>query len=348
MTLGFEAAGFDVKVAVELDPIHAAVHALNFPTSKTICEDVTNLTSEVLLTHIKEHEVDIIFGGPPCQGFSLIGKRQRDDPRNLLISEFMRVVKEVKPKYFVMENVEGLIRGSSVEYLRTIIDDIRQAGYDVVDPIKVLNAKDYGIPQNRKRIFVIGYRKGLSAPQYPVGTGVTTSVWDAISDMPDVEQYEYLLHSDIYLGNLKRNPSKYAMLLREDIDRSMFKSGIDSIAGISGCRRTNHSTSVIGRFENTAQGACEPISRYFRLPINGVSNTLRAGTGASHGSYTAPRPIHPILPRCITVREAARIHSFPDWFQFHHTIWHGFREIGNSVPPILSNAVAKEIMKVLY
>ena len=111
--------------------------------------------------------------------------------------------------------------------------------------------------------------------------------------------------------------------------------------------RTNHTSNSIERFTKTPPGKREPISRFLKLHPDGLCNTLRAGTPSHRGSYTSPRPIHPVTPRCITVREAARLHSYPDWFRFHVTKWHGFRQIGNSVPPLLAKAVAQEIMQVL-
>jgi DNA (cytosine-5)-methyltransferase 1 len=111
--------------------------------------------------------------------------------------------------------------------------------------------------------------------------------------------------------------------------------------------RTLHSEISRKRFADTPPGEVEPISRFFKLDGNGLSNTLRAGTDASRGAFTSPRPIHYALPRCVTVREMARLHGFPDWFRFQATKWHGARQIGNSVPPPLARAVASELMKVL-
>ncbi|MFM6055520.1 MAG: DNA cytosine methyltransferase, partial [Sphaerospermopsis kisseleviana] len=110
--------------------------------------------------------------------------------------------------------------------------------------------------------------------------------------------------------------------------------------------RTKHSPASEERFASTPHGKNEPISRFYKLDPDGLCNTLRAGTASNKGAFTSPRPIHPFTPRCITVREAARLHSFPDWFRFHPTKWHGFRQIGNSVPPLLAQAVAAEIIKV--
>ena len=111
--------------------------------------------------------------------------------------------------------------------------------------------------------------------------------------------------------------------------------------------RTEHTEISQRRFVQTPTGETEPISRFLKLDPDGVCNTLRAGTDSARGAFTSPRPIHPIHPRVITVREAARLHSYPDWFRFHATKWHGFREIGNSVPPLLGRAVASEVIKAL-
>jgi len=111
--------------------------------------------------------------------------------------------------------------------------------------------------------------------------------------------------------------------------------------------RTVHTPDSVERFKRAEAGATEPVSRFFKLAWDGQCNTLRAGTDSARGAYTSPRPIHPVLPRVITVREAARLHGYPDWFRFNITKWHGFRKIGNSVPPPLGKAVATEVMKAL-
>jgi DNA (cytosine-5)-methyltransferase 1 len=111
--------------------------------------------------------------------------------------------------------------------------------------------------------------------------------------------------------------------------------------------RTEHTPLSQRRFRSTECGKTEPISRFLKLDPDGICNTLRAGTGSDRGAFTSPRPIHPHAARCITVREAARLHSYPDWFRFHATKWHGFRQIGNSVPPLLGRAVAAELVRAM-
>jgi len=357
MTLGFEQAGFDIPISVELDPIHCATHKFNFPFWSILCRSVVDLTGNEIREklNLPNREIDVIFGGPPCQGFSLIGKRALDDPRNELISHFSRLVLELKPKYFVIENVKGLAVGEHKFFLEEVIDKFFQNGYQVQEPYQVLNAVNYGVPQHRERLFILGCKNGLTLPNYPqIQTDKKSenyiTVWDAIGDLPEVENYPELLEIDWVKAEYDdRKPSKYATKLRSfkrltndysykrEYDRTILTSSL----------RTRHTPKSIARFSATEQGKTEPVSRFYKLNPDGICNTLRAGTPSSRGAYTSPRPIHPLTPRCITVREAARLHSYPDWFRFHVTKWHGFRQVGNSVPPLLAKAVAQEIIQAL-
>jgi len=171
---------------------------------------------------------------------------------------------------------------------------------------------------------------------------------EAIADLPDIGDYESLFETDEFRYKLG-NGSRYAMILRsatEDPDDYSHPREWDRSV-LTGFLRADHTRQSIKRFDATIPGTTEPISRFFRIPLEGICNTLRAGTATDRGAFSAPRPIHPIYARCISVREAARLHSYPDWFRFHRTIWHGFRQIGNSVPPLLGRAVASRIMAAL-
>jgi DNA (cytosine-5)-methyltransferase 1 len=357
MSLGFEQAGFHVAAAVELDSTNVQMHNENFPHCKTIRADLSSLSGESLLSqaHVLAGSVDVIFGGPPCQGFSLIGKRQTDDKRNLMLFHFARLVRQIKPRYFVLENVPGLLLGDAIALFRSFRLRIRRAGYELVEPVRVLNAAEFGIPQNRQRTFLLGFKRGITSPDYPEPTSPfgdcgqlpAPTVWDAIGDLPHLADCPELFESDRYHGKLG-SPSAYVKSLNacneEDVvDSQLILNG----KGIGGCFLTKHSPTTRSRFEATIPGTTEKISRYFRLASDGIAPTLRAGTGPDHGSHTAARPIHPKIPRCITTREAARLQSFPDWFEFHPTKWHGFRQVGNSVPPILARAVARCIFDLL-
>lgn len=350
LSLGFEQAGFDVAAAIEIDPVHCAVHEYNFPHSKTICASVTDLSGDKIRqdANLIGQDIEVVFGGAPCQGFSLIGKRAFDDPRNHLVFHYVRLVEELNPKYCVFENVKGLTLGKHAEFLNELIAALDTAGYDVLLPYKVLNASDFGVPQDRQRLFLIGTRRGLTVPKYPEPIKTKNTVWDAIGDLPNVDDFEQLNFVDGVMTRWQTD-SEYAQKLRGIIaDKNDFGYLREFDKNfLSSSLRTEHTQVSKNRFLATEQGKTEPISRFRKLPQIGLCNTLRAGTDSARGAFTSPRPIHPTLPRVISVREAARLHSYPDWFRLHATKWHGFRQIGNSVPPLLGRAVAGEIIKVL-
>ncbi len=359
MTLGFEQAGFDVLAAFDLEELNSATHKANFPGTRASAVDLSKQTGETLreLADINETEIDVVFGGPPCQGFSVGGRQDVEDQRNLLVYDFARLVRQLEPKCFVMENVKGLMSFHARPILNSFVRRVKKAGYRVVEPIRVLNAADYGVPQRRWRTFVLGYRKDMPPIAYPEPHGFARElgrlfqpvVRDAISDLPVLENHDALFDTDTYTGALEGTANPYARLMRGlaiDPDDKSPKRRMNG-KGLTGCLRTRHSKETVRRFSRTAQGDSEPVSRYIRLAWDDVAPTIRAGTGVEHGSHTAPRPIHPKVHRCISVREAARLHSIPDWFQFHGTRWHDFRQIGNSVPPLLARAIAKKILEAI-
>lgn len=350
LSLGFERAGFDVAAAVELDPIHCATHAYNFPDCKTICRSVADISGDELrhLARIGDRDVGALFGGAPCQGFSLIGKRALDDSRNALVYHFVRLVAEIEPAYFVFENVRGLTIGKQRKFLDEVIEAFEDTGYNVVLPYEVLNARNHGVPQDRQRLFLMGARRDMPLPGYPDPSDQPVTVRDAIADLPEADDFPELIDCNCTRATFGPS-SAYARKLR----------GFDNNAEDYGYRRahdpemltsslrTAHTEKSRRRFAATEPGRTEPVSRFFKLDPNSVCNTLRAGTASDRGAFTSPRPIHPHSPRCITNREAARLHSYPDWFRFHATKWHGFRQIGNSVPPLLAQAVAAQIVEAL-
>lgn len=363
LSLGFEQAGFDIKAAVEIDPIHCAVHKFNFPECVVIPRSVKEVSGDDIrrLAGIGDSVVDVVFGGPPCQGFSLIGHRSIDDPRNSLVLEFVRIVRELDASAFVFENVKGLTVGKHRKFLAEIIEAFGSAGYDVEDKWAVLDAANYGVPQHRERLILLGAKRGRKLPYYPspltkpadrdenksnLPTGPTCS--DALGDVPDADRFSRLLHVD-HVVTAFGKPSPYATEMR-CLSNDCWHFGYVrnwSPECLTSSARTDHSEISKLRFSETLPGTVEPISRFYKLNPDGLSNTLRAGTDGARGAFTSPRPIHYSHPRCVTVREMARLHGFPDWFRFHVTKWHGARQIGNAVPPPLARAVAKEVMKAL-
>lgn len=350
MSLGFEQAGFDIAAAVEIDPIHCATHEYNFPNSSVICASVVNLSGSTIREKAKlaDREIDIVFGGAPCQGFSMIGKRALDDPRNQLVFHYVRLVQELQPKYCVFENVKGLTFGRHAIFLSELIEALTVSGYEVVAPHKVLNAADFGVPQDRHRLFLIAAKRGYPLPHYPHPKTQKVTVRDAISDLPNADEFDELIASDCVRTKWVTN-SQYGKYLRgqiDDVENHSYERHHDQDV-LTSSLRTVHTQLSQSRFLLTPPGKAEPVSRFHKLDMDGVCNTLRAGTDSARGAFTSPRPIHPYLPRVITVREAARLHSYPDWFRFHATKWHGFRQIGNSVPPYLARAVGKTVIDAL-
>ncbi len=364
LSLGFEQAGFDVAAAVEIDPVHCAVHKYNFPGTATIPRPIEALTGAEIVkaANIAGRRVDCVFGGAPCQGFSLIGHRALDDPRNRLMRDFVRVVAEVEPRTFVFENVKGLTVGRHREFLDELVEEFSGVGYVVRFPWCVLNAGHFGTPQNRERLILLGARKGDTLPDYPVpatkiasrqqrigGLPVGPSCSDALRDLPDADGIDELVDSDSTGTADYGEPSEYAAQLRCLASGAWHYGYVREWdpAVLTSSARTAHTAISRQRFRATEPGTVEPISRFFKLSEFGVSNTLRAGTDGARGAFTSPRPVHYRYDRCITVREMARLHGFPDWFRFNATKWHGGRQIGNAVPPPLARAIASEVIRAL-
>jgi DNA (cytosine-5)-methyltransferase 1 len=325
MSLGFEQAGFDVAAAVDIDPIHCAAHKFNFPRTAVLARSVVGLkAAEIrLAAGIGTAAVDCVFGGPPCQGFSMIGHRVLDDPRNRLVLEFVRIVAELDARTFVFENVKGLTVGRHRSFLDELVTAFDAAGYATRLPWHVLDAAAFGTPQRRQRLILFGAKKGLELPAYPmpmfaVGSGPTgilprgPTCRDAIGDLPDADLFDALVETDCVRTASFGTPSGYAAGLRclsnDAWHRGYVRNWNPSI--LTSSARTVHTAISRLRFAETAQGGTEPISRFFKLRSQGVSNTLRAGTDGARGAFTSPRPIHYEHARCITVREMARLHGF--------------------------------------
>jgi DNA (cytosine-5)-methyltransferase 1 len=364
LSLGFEQAGFDVAAAVEIDPIHCAVHKFNFPNTVVIPRSVAELTGADirLAAGIGSRPVDCVFGGPPCQGFSLIGHRVLDDPRNQLVLDFVRIVSELDARTFVFENVKGLTVGRHRQFLSELVEAFDKAGYAVRLPWKVLDAAHFGVPQHRERLILIGAKKGTPLPDYPEPTTtpadgrralkdlpVGPTCQDALGDLPDADKFAALEKSDVVRTNAFKAPSTYASELRALTNEAWHFGYVRNWSPglLTSSARTGHTDISRRRFHETEPGTVEPISRFYRLSPSGLSNTLRAGTDGARGAFTSPRPIHYALDRCVTVREMARLHGFPDWFRLHSTKWHGARQIGNAVAPPMARAIASKIAEAL-
>ena len=333
---GAHDAGFEVAAAYDIDPILTSSYQINFPDTALHHRDVAQLTGSQIRRGVGG-EIFGVFGGPPCQGFSEIGKRDPNDPRRALLGHFFRIVAEIQPAFFIMENVRGLAYPSAKVALDAALAIIRD-DYDLLGP-KILDASVFGAATKRSRMFVVGIRKNRRAPlleeHLKALESPAATVADALGDligatpilpaaaMPDLDQWRI----DASLPA----PSTYAASLRSD-DLSF-----------TGHRATDHTLKVIERFSAVPPGEYDKVGRHPRLDSAGQCPTLRAGTGAELGSFQSVRPIHPTEHRVITVREAARLQGFPDRHIFHPTVWHSFRMIGNSVSPVIAKAVSSRL-----
>ena len=164
--MGFQQAGFEVVGSFDHDPIHVATYTGNFGPGTAHVLDLSCGAAKAItqLANIEPSEVDCVFGGPPCQGFSMEGHRSSDDPRNKLVQSFVKIVADLRPKYFVLENVEAILFKNNSVHMERLHRLANSNGYEIVTPIKALDASDFGVPQKRIRTFILGYRTGLPAP----------------------------------------------------------------------------------------------------------------------------------------------------------------------------------------
>lgn len=363
LSLGLSQSGFDVALKIEIEEISGRYAQYNSPESKVLYGgakgDVRYFGRETIKSlSLRKDEVALITGGPPCQGFSLAGKQNVNDPLNELVLEFARVVNEIKPFAFLMENVPGITTAGS-EKLRHAIRTLDKT-FNICEPTK-LNAWDFGVPQTRQRVFLLGIRKDFgTTPSMPAPTHLwvekysralvpmTPNSWDAISDLPDVDDYDFLVSAD-----------------RVPYDKQPFNDFQRAMRGIKGnflnlvppykwdhsictnCRLTQHGPDLLKRLAKLAHGQSDKTSGIRRINPMSLCSTIRAGTTKDRGSWSAPRPLHPFFDRVLTTRECARIQTFPDWFTFHPSKWHGNRMVGNAVPPLLASAIGSHILKLL-
>jgi len=258
-----------------------------------------------------------------------MGHRKTNDPRRSLLRHFFRLVSELKPGFFVMENVRGL----GYESARAVLDESLASvpsRYNVLGPL-ILDAAEFGAATLRPRLFIIGYDPARCDPitlgDVEAKKVASTTVRSAIADLADAEMIGETDGFDTWKIARRGRPSAYSSTLRS-------ANGI-----FTGHRVTIHTPDVKRRFRKLRPGQVDPIGRHPRLAWDGQCPNLRAGTGKDKGSYQSVRPVHPDEPRVITVREGARLQGFHDAFKFHPTVWHSFRMIGNSVSPIIAEAL---------
>lgn len=353
LSLGAARAGFNIRGAIDTNKEAINAHKRNFPKTAHLQTDVSELTGQNLRLSFGLNNGDLtgIIGGPPCQGFSLIGNRDTNDARNELFAAFFRIVSEARPLFYLAENVPGIMDDKYT--------DIRNKAFSYIEedyvslPPLIVAANDYGAPTTRTRIFFFGYlpdemEQLISDSFNPPPDIETVRVQDALQGLPKKIKPTWQKEEQSWRIVRVYGNGYYASRLHGHIpDQVGDPIALEYLRNkhrASGFLGTVHSREVAERYAATENGKYDNVSKSYKLDPKGFCPTLRAGTGPDHGSFQAVRPLHPTEARVIAPREAARLQGFPDWFQFSPTKWHSFRQIGSSVSPIL----AERILSVIY
>ena len=355
ISVGFTKAGFNVVAANEYNPVAAKTYAYNHPETCLIVRDIYELKAEDVYqnTKLSEGKTDVLVGGPPCQGFSMAGKRNANDPRNTLFRQYLRLVSELQPKWVVMENVPGLLSMQGGKVVDEIITSFHDLGYAITP--RVLNSADFGVPQIRHRVFFLGNRVGkqISFPNathmnntkylriFPEDVNPYVTVGEAISDLKYLgigEGEEEIDYSNNYETNYQRKMRHGAKKLYNHVS-------------------SNHNENIQKRFSTVKKGggmkSVPEKLRTKKTVLYRFDDKLPSRT-----ITTLPDDyIHYSLNRIPTVREMARIQSFPDSFRFlgHRTTGGDRRkldcpqytQVGNAVPPLLAQALAEHLIKIM-
>lgn len=347
LSKGLELAGFSVKLAVDLDEGSAKTYQCNHTATKFIKDDIKNINGRQLLKEIglTSGDLDILIGGPPCQGFSASNTKTRNmsNPNNHLVFEYIRIASEIKPKWVLMENVAGLESFENGSIRNQIIQSFTKIGYSM--RYAVLNAANFGVPQNRNRIFFIGNCEGSDLDFLDEMRKLNPpTVRDAISDLPDIENGNTLDKIKYKRGRL----SKYQKLMRADSNGTVKNNCV-----------SRNSELVIERYKYIEPGEnwSAVLKKRPDLLFNykdtenchsGIYKRLewdKPSVAITH--FRKSMLIHPEQNRGLSVREAARIQSFPDDYIFYSHLGSQQQQAANAVPPMLAKAVGAEIVKLL-
>ena len=345
---GFERAGFNIISANDIWESAKKTYVANHPNVNYIVKDIAQLTSEELLdnTGYSKNDIDVIIGGPPCQGFSTLGKRFIDDPRNKLFKEYVRIVNDIRPKFFVMENVSGILSMENGNVLKNILSSFKEIGYNV--KYKLLNAAEYGVPQVRERTIFIGTRLNIDI-EYPEKTHSldgnsdlpkALTLWDAIGDLPQSDNEDYDTYTKEPQNDYQKNIRNHCTTLTNHKPPIHNDKAINMMKYIPmGKSAWDMKNEIPKKYMPTSGYG----NTYARLNANESGMTITR----NFACISSSRCIHPYLNRGLTAREAARIQSYPDDYRFLGTKTDIQIQIGNSVPPILAEKIAYKIKEML-
>lgn len=350
LSTGFKVAGFNIVSAVEQDSQIGETYLHNHPETFLFNQDIKELQSKEISKVFEQQyaDCDVIIGGPPCQGFSMSGRRIRrnnkfiDDPRNKLFLEYYRIVKDFNPKVFVIENVEGMLTYDGGKVKEEIYQLFSDLGYNV--KAKILNGADYGVPQLRRRAFFIGNKLGIDPNElFPEPTHFKynyTTVWDAIGDLPSRESGEGV---DIDVLPDIKVLSEYQKLMRNN--QSYLYNHVASVHKKQTIEKIKLLKSGMTQADLPEEYQTKSVhsGAYGRMEKDKPAHTLTTRLNTP----SVGRIIHPTNNRTITPREAARIQSFKDDYRFYGNITSLGIQIGNAVPPLLAQRIAAKIYYVL-
>lgn len=332
MSIGASLVGIEVVTAVDKDRHAAETYSINHQNTNVICDSIQSISDFGVLRPKGEC---ILFGGPPCQGFSTSNQRTRgtDNENNWMFREFLRAVEQMKPDWVVFENVKGIVETENSMFLNLILDGLRKLGYTTNHFI--LNAADFGVPQNRSRLFIISSLKGKKINP-PSSTAKKVTVYDAFHDLQSLSNGA----NDDCLSYAMAAKSNYAKSLRGDLTQC------------TGHLVTRNAEHIVQRYKHIPEGG-----NWENIPdelMGTYKDKTRCHTGIYRrlrsdepsvviGNYRKNMLIHPTEDRGLSVREAARLQSFPDDYVFSGSIGFQQQQVGNAVPPLLAKAVFKSI-----
>lgn len=332
---GFEMSGFKTKLAIDMWEDAVKTFNYNHSNEIAIMKDIHDFNDKDVVNIAKEHEIIGIVGGPPCQGFSMVGTRDHEDDRNSLYLEYARFVNLVKPHFFVLENVKGLLNLKNGFFKKDIVDRFTNLGYNV--NYKVLKASDYGVPQSRERVFFVGLKKSVFNDeffQFPIGNKNTiVSNYEALSDMPNLDFGE--------------DKNKYKTPPQNDYQEYLRSNELKKIYNNDVTNHTQRTKEIISLVPDGGGAKDLPEELYKvrnynaafkRMDSQKPSTTIDCG----HRNY-----FHFKENRVPTVRESARIQSFPDDYVFLGSKTSQYKQVGNAVPPLLAKVLADNLLYML-
>ena len=342
LSIGLERAGIHVVIANEIMPDFAATLAANHPYTNVINDDIHKINFKEELKKLGLESVDVLSGGPPCQGFSTIGSKNRQDPRNSLFYEYLRAVAETKPKYTIFENVSGFKRMYGGFAYDTLVRELDELGYDT--KCQILNAADYGAPQIRYRTIVLGWKRGLPALDFPLPTNggkngqrPYLTLMEAISDLPQIGAGE---SSDKYATPPQ---NEYQRKMRGKQEELLEHNAANYGAKMQEILRTIPEGGSVSDLPMRLRPRSAYCNTYARLLPNEPSPTITRNFGTPSSS----RCVHPYQSRALSKREGARLQGFPDDYKFVGGKQSKNLQIGNAVPPSLGEAIATVVVSAL-